>query len=77
MRPKTVCLIPWMSLKTGGPPSSVMMMDKTSISAELVGLEFIHLLECEREIHEGDFHNGMGAVIQVLARKPGISSYQY
>ena len=63
--------------KTGGPPSSVMMMDKTSISAELVGLEFIHLLECEREIHEGDFHNGMGAVIQVLARKPGISSYQY
>lgn len=63
--------------KTGGPPSSVMMMDKTSISAELVGLEFIHLLECEREIHEGDFHHGMGAVIQVLARKPGISSYQY
>jgi len=60
--------------KTGGPPLAVMMMDKNPISAELEGLEFIHLLECEREIHEGDFHHGMGAVIQVLARKPGISS---
>ena len=55
---------------TGGPPSSVMMMGKNAISTELEGLEFLHLLECEREIHEGEFHNGMGAVVQVLARKP-------
>jgi SAM-dependent methyltransferase len=58
--------------KTGGPPLSEMMMDKGSIKQELAGLEFIHLEECDREIHEGDFHNGMGAVVQVLARKPDI-----
>lgn len=56
--------------KTGGPPSSAMMMDKNSISAELKGLQFLHLQECEREIHEGEFHNGTGAVVQALAKKP-------
>ena len=56
--------------KTGGPPSAVMMMDKDTISTELDGLEFLHLQECEREIHEGEFHNGTGDVVQALARKP-------
>ena len=56
--------------KTGGPPSAMMMMDKDTISTELDGLEFLHLQECEREIHEGEFHNGTGDVVQALARKP-------
>lgn len=56
--------------KTGGPPSADMMMDRQSISTEFVGLEFLHLRERVREVHEGEFHNGVGAVVQVLARKP-------
>lgn len=56
--------------KTGGPPTADMMMDRQSISTELVGLEFLHLRERVREVHEGEFHNGVGAVVQVLARKP-------
>ena len=56
--------------KTGGPPVAEMMMDMKSLSSELIGLEFLHLQECVREIHEGEFHNGTGAVVQVLARKP-------
>ena len=56
--------------KTGGPPTADMMMDVKSLSAELISLEFLHLQEQVREIHEGKFHNGTGAVVQVLARKP-------
>ena len=56
--------------KTGGPPTADMMMDAESLRREFTGLEFLHLQECVREVHEGEFHNGPGAVVQVLARKP-------
>ena len=55
--------------KTGGPPVAEMMMDVQSLSSELIGLEFFYLQECVREIHEGEFHNGTGAVVQALAQK--------
>lgn len=55
--------------KTGGPPVAEMMMDMQSLSSELIGLEFLHLQECVREIHEGEFHNGTGVVVQALAQK--------
>ena len=55
--------------KTGGPSVAEMMMDMQSLSSELIGLEFLHLQECVREIHEGKFHNGTGAVVQALAKK--------
>jgi SAM-dependent methyltransferase len=56
---------------TGGPPVAEMMMDLQSLKAELPGLEFLHAEELYREVHEGEFHNGVGAVVQVLARRPG------
>ena len=59
-----------LTLKTGGPPTADMMMDAQSLAAELDGLEFLHLEECVREVREGAFHDGRGAVVQVLARKP-------
>jgi hypothetical protein len=46
-----------------------MMMDAESLQAELGGLEFQHLQELTREVHEGEFHDGTGAVVQVLAKK--------
>ena len=55
--------------KTGGPPSVDMMMDSQLLKEELNGLEFVYLQECIREIHEGEFHKGKGAVVQLLARK--------
>ena len=55
--------------KTGGPPTAEMMMDVRSLSSELFGLEFLHLQEKVRELHEGKFHNGPGAVVQALAKK--------
>lgn len=56
--------------KTGGPPVAEMMMDSDILSSELNGLEFIDLSEKIRQIHEGEFHNGKGAVVQLIARKP-------
>ena len=55
---------------TGGPPVVELMMDAETLRVELAGLEFLHLQECEREIHEGAFHNGLGAVVQLVGRKP-------
>lgn len=55
--------------KTGGPPTADMMMDVQSLSDEFIGMEFLHLRERIREVIEGEFHNGTGAVVQVLGKK--------
>ena len=55
--------------KTAGPPTADMMMDAESLQAELSGLKFQHLQELTRELHEGEFHDGTGAVVEVLAKK--------
>jgi SAM-dependent methyltransferase len=55
---------------TGGPPTAALMMDAETLRRELAGLELLELEEGEREIHEGAFHNGTGAVVQLVARKP-------
>lgn len=56
--------------KTGGPPTAEMMMDGQILREEFTGLKIVHLQECIRNINEGEFHNGKGAVVQLLARKP-------
>lgn len=58
-----------LAFNTGGPPNAELMMDKETLTAEFNGLEFLHLQECTREIHEGQLHNGLGAVVQLLGRK--------
>lgn len=58
-----------LNLKTGGPPSKDMMMDKASLQKQLTGLTFLHLVECDRDIQEGTFHHGTGSVVQLIARK--------
>jgi SAM-dependent methyltransferase len=52
---------------TGGPATTEMMMDLASLQPELQGLEFLHGVETQRDIHEGEFHQGRGAVVQVIA----------
>ena len=54
---------------TGGPPVEEMMMTLETLKAELEGLEWLHAEELVREIHEGRFHDGDGAVVQVIGRK--------
>jgi len=56
---------------TGGPQNADLLLTLDAVRGELAGLEFLHAVELEREVHEGTLHNGPSAVVQVIARKPG------
>jgi hypothetical protein len=55
---------------TGGPKDVSMLYSLDELRVDLAGLEFAVAVEREREIHEGAFHGGMSAVVQVLAFAP-------
>ena len=56
--------------KTGGPPVTDMLMTASALREELAGLDLLVADEKEREVHEGKHHDGLSAVVQVVARKP-------
>ncbi|MBE9515915.1 MAG: class I SAM-dependent methyltransferase [Proteobacteria bacterium] len=55
---------------TGGPPAAELMMQLETVKQELDGLEWLHAAELDREIVEGKYHTGIGAVVQLVGRKP-------
>ena len=57
-------------LGTGGPPVAELTMTLAALRQELAGLEFRHAVELERDVIEGRYHSGKGAVVQVVAVKP-------
>jgi len=59
-----------LELGTGGPKMLELTMQLADLQEELAGLEFLHAVETEREVIEGRYHTGRGAVVQVLARRP-------
>ena len=59
-----------LELRTGGPPLADMMMTLAGAREELAGLELLQAEEKVREVHEGKYHSGTSAVLQVIARKP-------
>lgn len=56
---------------TGGPPDPSFTTTLAELREQLAGLDFVIAREMEREVHEGAFHKGMSAVVQLLAVKPG------
>jgi len=56
--------------KTGGPPLADNLMTSSTLTEDFPELDFIHLVEKEREVNEGTLHHGHAAVVQLLARKP-------
>ena len=56
---------------TGGPRNLELLMDLEELKRELQPLELSHALETEREIREGAYHDGIGAVVQIIATRPG------
>ena len=54
---------------TGGGNSVDVMQSKHSLSLELSGLKFKHLIELERDVIEGVYHTGIGSVVQAIAAK--------
>lgn len=57
-------------LGTGGPPVAELTMTLDALREELDGLIFTHAVEMKRDVIEGQFHTGKGAVVQVIAVKP-------
>ena len=55
--------------ETGGPKILDLLLDLKEVNDELNDLEFKIAREREREIIEGDYHTGMGSVIQIAAVK--------
>lgn len=55
---------------TGGPPDAAMMMTADGLREELAGLEILTADEIVRDVSEGRYHTGAGAVVRVIARKP-------
>ncbi len=56
--------------KTGGPQVVEMTMTLAGLENELKGLQFVHALECDRDVIEGPYHHGKGAVVQLIGIKP-------
>lgn len=54
---------------TGGGPSVDTKTSRESLIEDLRGLTFTHLAELEREVLEGSYHTGLGAVVQAIAVK--------
>lgn len=54
----------------GGPKQMDMLLTLQDLQNELPGLHFQIAQEIERKVNEGEFHQGTGAVVQLLARKP-------
>jgi len=55
---------------TGGPSSAELLPTLDALRTELAGLEVLHAVEIERDVHEGVHHDGRSAVIQVVAQRP-------
>ena len=59
-----------LKFNSGGPPNPELLMNLNEIKDELTGLEFEISHQIERNVTEGTYHSGQGAVIQILAIKP-------
>jgi len=59
-----------LSYKTGGPPTAELMMTLQGLEEELQGLTFDYGVELDRDVVEGKFHTGKGAVVQIIGIKP-------
>ncbi len=57
-------------LGTGGPPVAEMTMSLQDLRAEFEGLAFSHAKELQRDVIEGKYHTGRGAVVQLIAFRP-------
>jgi SAM-dependent methyltransferase len=57
--------------RTGGPPVLELLVALDELRRDLDGLSLDIAREIERDVREGGLHVGRGAVVQVLARKPG------
>ncbi len=58
-----------LSYDTGGPKNIDLLLDLDEVIRELDGLNFKIARVTEREVIEGDYHTGLGSVVQIAAEK--------
>jgi hypothetical protein len=51
-----------------------MMVTLNGLASELAGLEFLHVVEVEREVREGSYHTGLASVVQLVARRGAVKA---
>lgn len=59
---------------TGGPPDRELLVTLVDAQRDLAGLDFVVARETVREVVEGSRHVGYGAVVQVVAVRPGTGT---
>jgi SAM-dependent methyltransferase len=59
-----------LEFKTGGPPIADNLMTLDALREDFPVLDFEQAMEIDRDVIEGNLHNGPAAVVQILARKP-------
>lgn len=58
-----------LKFRTGGPPTTELMMNNAIARRTFADLEFERCEELERDVIEGSGHTGRAAVLQVIARR--------
>lgn len=53
---------------SGGPKDPELLMTLEAVQSELFGLDWLIGRETEREVHEGQYHQGLSAVVQVVGQ---------
>lgn len=55
--------------KTGGPQDVNLLYSVDELTHDLSEFESLHVMQMERFISEGTYHNGLSSVVQVVAQK--------
>lgn len=55
--------------KVGGPKDEDLLFSLEEVERDFGALKFLELYEAEVDLREGEFHNGLGAVIRFIAQK--------
>jgi len=59
-----------LALGTGGPKELAMLSSLSELREQLSGLDLVIAREADREIHEGPFHAGASATVQIVGVRP-------
>jgi SAM-dependent methyltransferase len=54
---------------SGGPKDPTWLMSADDVIAEISGLEVVRVGQVERMLHEGKYHQGLGSMLELVARK--------
>ncbi|MGZ3421002.1 MAG: class I SAM-dependent methyltransferase [Polyangiales bacterium] len=59
-----------LAFTSGGPKDPALLYRLDALREDLAGLDFEIAREIERDVHEGPFHTGRAATVQIVARAP-------